>query len=115
MALQPLLVFVIMSGQLYILSSDSKSDSGPEESESLKIPWREGGRGLWYFTFVNKLSSRGGGGGQKKCLTSSGGGAKKNVLGKNHGPYSSLNPLNSSSIDGLWHWCLQSWWSGAML
>ena len=71
MALQPLLVFVIMSGQLYPLSSDSKSDSEPNESESLKISWKKGGRGLWNCTFVSKLSS--GGGVQKKFLTSSGG------------------------------------------
>ena len=42
MALRPLLVFVIMSGQLYPLSSDSKSDSEPEESESLKFLGRKG-------------------------------------------------------------------------
>ena len=39
MALLPLLVFVVMSGQLYPLSSDSESDSEPDESESLNVSW----------------------------------------------------------------------------
>ena len=39
MALVPLLVFVVMSGQLYPLSLDSESDSEPDESESLNVSW----------------------------------------------------------------------------
>ena len=39
MALRPLLEFVVMSGQLYPLSSDSESDSEPDESESLNVSW----------------------------------------------------------------------------
>ena len=45
-----LLVFVVSSGQLYPLLSDSKSDSEPD-----KLEREGGGGGLWYFTFVHKL------------------------------------------------------------
>ena len=59
-----------MSGQLYPLSSDSESDSEPDESESLNISWKEGkegggGRGilpLW------TSSHRGRGGGLEKIF-----------------------------------------------
>ena len=54
MALQPLLVFVVLSGQLYPLSSDSESDSEPDELE------REGG-GVIVFHLCLQALMRGGG------------------------------------------------------
>ena len=63
-----------MSGQLYPLSSDSESDSEPDESESLNISWKEGKEGE-------------GGHGILPLWTSSHwgrGGTRKNILGKNY-------------------------------
>ena len=57
MALQPLLVFVVLSGQLYPLSSDSESDSEPDELE------REGG-GVMVFHLCLQALMRGGGAGK---------------------------------------------------
>ena len=61
MALQPLLVFVVLSGQLYPLSSDSESDSEPDELE------REGG-GVMVFHLCPQAFMRGGGGRKKSFI-----------------------------------------------
>ena len=90
MALRPLLVFVIMSGQLYPLSSDSKSDSEPDESESLKISWKKGGRGGYEIVPLSASSHQGGGSTEKISYIIRG--ARKNISGKNYDPHSSPNP-----------------------
>ena len=77
MALRPLLVFVIMSGQLYPLSSDSKSDSEPDESESLKISWKKGGRGGYEIVPLSASSHQGGGGEHRKNILHHQGGLEK--------------------------------------
>ena len=95
MALQPLLVFVVLSGQLYPLSLDSESDSEPNELERE----REGGGGHGISPL--STSSHEGVGGRKKSFIIRG--AIKNIiLRKNDvryfflpprkNPHSPLNP-----------------------